>query len=202
MINWTEEIIERLTEHRKDGLSASESCAKLTAEFGIEFTRNMVIAKRYRMGMTSGREEMRHKSRRAALKRHARVREGGDPGFGFNAPKPKSNPKPKKPNTLTATSKLTGLFAPGKDLPKEPMPKEESPADYARLLKLDELEARSCRFPIGDPKLPDFGFCGDTRVQGQPYCQRHCARAFRAPEPRRQAPKFERVPTIADLEKV
>lgn len=32
---------------------------------------------------------------------------------------------------------------------------------------------RSCRFPIGDPKKPDFHFCGQPTRIGQPYCPDH-----------------------------
>ena len=192
-INWTDEIIERLTEHRKDGYSAEESRTKLTEEFGVEFTRNMVIAKRHRLGLTSSAEEMRHKIRHSALKRHAAIR------ARTGAPEPT---RVRKPSTFTVTSPKTGLFVLGTELPKAPMPVEESTSDYAKLLKLDELEASSCRFPIGDPKLPDFGFCGDTRVHGQPYCARHCQRAFKQPEPRIRRPEVERVPTMEEFEKV
>lgn len=40
-----------------------------------------------------------------------------------------------------------------------------------------KLEHHHCRWPIGDPKSPDFGFCGDYRVPGRSYCAVHVKRA-------------------------
>lgn len=36
-----------------------------------------------------------------------------------------------------------------------------------------ELEPHHCRFPQGDPKRPDFRFCGCRRQLGSPYCEEH-----------------------------
>lgn len=32
---------------------------------------------------------------------------------------------------------------------------------------------RACKFPIGDPRDADFGFCGRPAVEGRPYCAEH-----------------------------
>lgn len=37
---------------------------------------------------------------------------------------------------------------------------------------------RFCQWPIGDPRDEDFRFCGAPAVEGRPYCDRHCARAY------------------------
>lgn len=192
-INWTDEIIEKLTEHFKDGLTASQSASRLAAEFGIEFTRNMVIGKRIRWGMRTDPVTARVNNKRAAKKaarRYGRQR----------AVTPKDDAPKRPPTNFTATSPKTGLFVSGVSLPKEPLPKEESPSDYARLYSLDELTKTMCRWPVGDPKAPDFGFCGKDKVTGLPYCEGHARRAYRAPEPRIRRPAVERIPTIADLE--
>ncbi len=36
-----------------------------------------------------------------------------------------------------------------------------------------ELQPHHCKWPFGDPKQPDFRFCGCTRVAGKPYCAAH-----------------------------
>lgn len=46
---------------------------------------------------------------------------------------------------------------------------------------LQELTDKSCRWPAGDPRSPDFGFCGAQRVAGLPYCECHSRRAFQPP---------------------
>lgn len=35
-----------------------------------------------------------------------------------------------------------------------------------------------CQWPIGDPRLPDFHFCGESAIPGKPYCAHHCASAY------------------------
>lgn len=37
---------------------------------------------------------------------------------------------------------------------------------------LVDLKPDQCRWPIGDPKKPEFCFCGAT-AQKQPYCEEH-----------------------------
>ncbi len=45
-------------------------------------------------------------------------------------------------------------------------------------IKLHQLTARTCRFPFGDPKTPEFEFCGARSIKGLPYCAGHCRIAF------------------------
>ena len=40
----------------------------------------------------------------------------------------------------------------------------------SRIVTFADLEANQCRWPIGDPRAPDFGFCGQERLPGRPYC--------------------------------
>lgn len=47
-------------------------------------------------------------------------------------------------------------------------------------LTLDELSASQCRWPSGDPKDDDFGFCGHRSVPSLPYCEDHCKVAYQA----------------------
>lgn len=48
-----------------------------------------------------------------------------------------------------------------------------------------DLNPADCKWPIGDPKRPDFGFCGERRQPGRPYCAGHCKLAY---TPRRAEP--------------
>lgn len=36
-----------------------------------------------------------------------------------------------------------------------------------------ELQPHQCKYPLGDPKLPDFRFCGCHRIASSPYCEKH-----------------------------
>lgn len=41
------------------------------------------------------------------------------------------------------------------------------------------LTAKTCQFPLGDPKQKGFRFCGSTEVvPGRAYCHRHCAACY------------------------
>lgn len=43
-----------------------------------------------------------------------------------------------------------------------------------------ELKPRECRWPLGDPREENFGFCGGVSVPGLPYCAEHAKVAYQA----------------------
>ena len=45
-------------------------------------------------------------------------------------------------------------------------------------VKLIELDSHTCRWPVGDPRDDDFGFCGKKVRAGQTYCDEHSAIAY------------------------
>jgi GcrA cell cycle regulator len=47
-----------------------------------------------------------------------------------------------------------------------------------------DLEQHDCRWPIGEPRQPDFHFCGERQAAGRPYCELHWRQAFQPPRPR------------------
>lgn len=66
----------------------------------------------------------------------------------------------------------------------EPMTKSESEKEAksgccgSGKIKLVELDSHTCRWPIGDPRDEDFGFCGKKVRAGQTYCDEHSALAY------------------------
>ena len=46
------------------------------------------------------------------------------------------------------------------------------------LLREVEWSRNRCCWPIGDPKLPGFYFCGTSIVPGRPYCEEHSNLAY------------------------
>ena len=64
------------------------------------------------------------------------------------------------------------------------------------------LAPEACRWPYGDPRHPDFHFCGKPVVRG-PYCEQHRTAAYMAPRTRRKTPPphFGVRYTIANLPK-
>jgi GcrA cell cycle regulator len=58
-------------------------------------------------------------------------------------------------------------------LPPRPSPIKRNP-EKARAV----ASGRACMWPVGDPKLPDFHFCGEPVSPNKPYCDTHCAVAY------------------------
>jgi GcrA cell cycle regulator len=50
-----------------------------------------------------------------------------------------------------------------------------------------ELGQEKCHWPISEPGAEDFCFCGNTPVQGLPYCAAHARLAYQAAAARRSA---------------
>jgi GcrA cell cycle regulator len=72
-------------------------------------------------------------------------------------------------------------------VPARPMPVEASKPVLARksaLVSFGDLEPHHCKFPIGDPREDAFGFCGQQRVPGRPYCECCTQRSVQPREPR------------------
>jgi hypothetical protein len=40
------------------------------------------------------------------------------------------------------------------------------------------LQAKDCRWPVGDPREQGFHFCGAPQLAGRPYCELHWRMAF------------------------
>ena len=58
-------------------------------------------------------------------------------------------------------------------------PPEFEPIDDARRCSLFELSEARCRWPISTPGAADFCFCGNTPLDGLPYCSGHSRLAYR-----------------------
>jgi GcrA cell cycle regulator len=72
---------------------------------------------------------------------------------------------------------------------------EEIEIPLAERKTLQQLTEGMCRWPIGDPQLADFHFCGRNKVTGLPYCEAHARRAYQPPQPRRRDREIS-IPTL------
>lgn len=163
---WTEERVALL---RKLWLE-KRSAAEIAAELGGT-TRNAVIGKAYREGLSQKKSDI-------AAKNSA-------PQSG----KPAKQAKPKvftKPVQSELKNSQTETFEDTTDLDNFPEParvKVEDPAsiiESARRseaasprLSLMELTENTCKWPIGDPAQDEFWFCGHPSEPGKPYCEPH-----------------------------
>ena len=62
---------------------------------------------------------------------------------------------------------------------ENPPPIQEEPIISERRCSLLELSNERCRWPISTPGAEDFCFCGNTPVEGMPYCSGHTRLAYR-----------------------
>lgn len=155
--SWTVE--RELTVRRlwKAGYSAGE----INLELGGT-TRNAVIGKLFRMGLTKGdrAEGVEIKCLPGARTAGAKVQRRPD---GFRRMPDK---RPAKP--------VQKLFAtPASEIILEIPAHERAP--------LLALTKNSCRYPIGDPHAADFGFCDGKRVPGLSYCAGHARLCYQPP---------------------
>ena len=61
----------------------------------------------------------------------------------------------------------------------EPRASDSEPIATVHCCSLLELSEQRCRWPISTPGADDFCFCGNTPVEGLPYCPGHTRLAYR-----------------------
>ena len=161
---WSDDRVELLTKLWGEGLSASQIAAAL----GGGVTRNAVIGKVHRLGL-SGRAK---------------------PGAA-SAPRP-AKPRPVGPVGPVADAARTLVAREPEPAARPGQPIDLRWADEAaaipesKRVSILELRDSMCRWPIGDPSKPDFGFCGGRAVAGLPYCGHHCRIAYQPAAERRR----------------
>lgn len=169
-MGWTDERVEQLKKLWAEGLSASQIAGRLG---GV--TRNAVIGKVHRLGLSGRATTSRMKSHRAR-------------------PRAASATPPKRAVRSRFGSVgnpiVHALFRP--DAEAYVVPVEELEIPLAERKTIQMLTESSCRWPIGDPQTPDFHFCNRTKIPGLPYCEHHARRAFQPPQPRRREREAER----------
>lgn len=156
---WTDERVATLT-----AMHGRFSCGVIARELGT--TRNSVISKATRMGLSLGvdrlspeqRAERRH-HQKIARQRRRRERERLDLG------------------ALASAARTTrSAWRPKCEPVNVPMTGEPSPETRCSLM---DLTSTTCRFPYGDVGDSGFAFCGAHSVSGLPYCDFHMRIAYR-----------------------
>jgi GcrA cell cycle regulator len=133
----------------KSRFEAGLSCREIADDIGV--SRNAVIGKLSRLNLT---REKSGDARRPVKKDAAR------------RPRPKTGPR-------LQYQMLQALYA-------EPQPAaEDEPIHDGHCCSLLELSEERCRWPISNPGADDFCFCGNTPVEGLPYCAGHTRLAYR-----------------------
>jgi GcrA cell cycle regulator len=132
------------------------TCREIADDIGV--SRNAVIGKLSRLNLTRER--------------------------GGEAPRParKDAPKGRRRGSVPRLQYriLQAVYA-------EPLaPADDEPIANGHCCSLLELNEERCRWPISTPGAEDFCFCGNTPVEGLPYCPGHSRLAYR-PRSRQRA---------------
>jgi GcrA cell cycle regulator len=152
-MGWTEDRVETLKKLWLDGLSASQ----IAKQLGGGLTRNAVIGKVHRLGLSG----------RAAPSQPQR------PAF-----KPQRPARPAQP-VVSPAARRAEPAAPAEP-PKRVVYVAEEPGSATVLT----LGAHMCKWPIGDPSTDGFSFCGRVSSGEGPYCVQHAQVAYQA-QPRK-----------------
>ncbi len=161
---WTEEREHMLSQLWSEGLSASQIAGRLG---GV--TRNSVIGKAHRLGLTGKAPTKRGHKRRDALV----------------PPATRRAPRTTPPRTRTQEV-LHALLATSSE-PATPT-QEELVIPLKERAYFHTLTTCNCHWPIGDPNHPDFHFFGKNAVPGMSYCTFHIRKAY---QPRRRRSEQE-----------
>lgn len=168
-MSWTDEQIDLLQKLWLQGMSAS----RIAKELANGVTRNAVIGKVYRLGL-SGRPK-------AAAS-----------GGAAQSPRPqKAAPQPQSPRPQTLVIQgNTALVAQAEPM-AAPEPvlgrKAEVVIALCEPVTIADLRETMCRWPIGDPTAAEFRFCGAKKLPGVgPYCACHAGVAYQPQHDRRR----------------
>jgi len=169
-MSWTDERVELLKKYWGEGLTATQIAGRLG---GV--TRNAVIGKVHRLGLSGRATTTRLKS-----------------------PRPRRQIANAKRMQKARLSKPEGFTAQPHYGDAEPYvpPVEEIEIPLEERKSLQDLTENSCRWPIGDPQTPEFHFCNRQKVPGLPYCEHHSCRAFHVPQSRKRGKPAKSTPPM------
>lgn len=154
-MSWTEEMVEKMIKLRDEGLSSSQ----IGAQLGV--SRNAVIGKVHRLGLHVPRAEQRPGSMARPTSNDHRNRNR------------KLVLTPPKIIQMRRLAEKMRAADPAAFLPTVPPSEPGVPG-----VSILDLTPKHCRWPLGDPRDPDFRYCGDDHVSGRPYCIKHCCEAY------------------------
>jgi len=165
-MSWTNERIELLQKLWLEGWSAS----RIARELACGITRNAVIGKVYRLGL-SGR---------------VNARSGNGPASPPHQKAPR-RPAPRRADSPQFAGNTALAFHPFVIAAPAPQTVRDVVVPISEPVTIAELRESMCRWPIGDPAQPEFRFCGAKKLPGQgPYCAGHAGIAYQTQHERRR----------------
>ncbi len=171
-MEWTEQRIEMLRKLWGQGQTASQIATLLG---GV--TRNAVIGKAHRLGLTGRPSPIKRDGAEAAAPRRRPAAQRRQQPAVAAMPVPRHMPTRAAATLIADAQPRYG--APALDMtdarsePQVAIPKAPSAPRVSA-----QAGSKSCSWPVGDPKQPGFHFCGDAAEAGRPYCAHHCGIAY------------------------
>ncbi|MCO4318798.1 GcrA family cell cycle regulator [Phyllobacterium sp. 21LDTY02-6] len=170
-MNWTDERVEQLKKLWADGLSASQIAAQLG---GV--SRNAVIGKVHRLKL-SGRGK--------TTSSQARSKKVNNSGAGQRS-SGASHMSARVVSRSVGATALQTEFSTEVVTHTVTRPAENVVVPISRRLELVQLSERTCKWPVGDPLMPGFSFCGNDVGESGPYCSYHSRLAYQPASDRRR----------------
>ena len=193
---WTEERVKKLTLLWKSGNSAS----KIAIELGEGVSRNAVIGKIHRLGLSergsgsngNGQKIKEKKIKEKNLVEHQNSKVSDLENSLESSTQRKGKKRGRKPSiknltnnenksTLGLNANENSSLETGEidtEIDKVALKNMIEIEKKAKKLNLLELTEKTCKWPIGDPATSEFWFCGHPSEQGKPYCESHISIAF------------------------
>jgi GcrA cell cycle regulator len=173
-MSWTDERVELLRQLWLDGRSASQ----ISAALGSGVTRNAVIGKVHRLGLSG-----RAKSTSPAAPR-VRQRPAPTPRAQI-ASRSSSGGSMVRGNTALAFSLEPSIDA-------KPVFLEDVVVPMSLRVTIVDLKEAMCRWPLGDPTTAEFRYCGIQSGGQGPYCSHHGRMAYQPAQDRRRERERDR----------
>ena len=161
---WTEERVEILIRLWGENCTAGE----IGKVLGV--TRNAVIGKAYRLGMSKKRNAPKEdeeplgdtEGQETGEANEVAKQDDGETALLDQVPAPETEDA----DTLSGEQDT-------EQTPEDDLPSAQTAEQNARKITLMELTERTCKWPFGDPATDDFWFCGQPSTPGKPYCEPH-----------------------------
>jgi len=187
-MSWTDERVELLRKLWNQGLSASQ----IATELNHGITRNAVIGKVHRLGL-SGRAKTPStpSSRPRKVTRapsHPLTHTAGSRTTStgsFSASHANGGGGSSVRGNLALAASADTMLSPVIDYNVQPF--EDVVVPMSERITIMELRETTCRWPFGDPSSTDFRFCGGNSPVGAPYCSFHARIAYQPSNDRRRA---------------
>jgi GcrA cell cycle regulator len=167
---WTSARIGILQELWGSGLSAKEIAVRL----GGGITRNAVIGKAHRLGLSS---------RPSPIKRVPGEKMVGASTMKTRMSAPKAMSLRRDVMVGSGAYKPQALMRDNAAESEQRMRRSEGASYAPRVFKASgqtatQAQAQQCRWPVGDPLKPGFHFCDSMSIPGLPYCYDHACMAY------------------------